>query len=80
MDLRNFDDILLTATANEQNLLDGAAVYRNSWAGCHGVLSGEASAMAKGMYPPAPRLLISEDWAIEDPAVKKELGSSSLLQ
>jgi mono/diheme cytochrome c family protein len=42
--------------ANETNLLQGAKIYQENCAVCHGLPGQEKSAMAKGMYPPPPQL------------------------
>jgi mono/diheme cytochrome c family protein len=41
---------------NEENLLHGAKIYKETCAVCHGSPGEEKSAIAKGMYPPPPQL------------------------
>jgi thiosulfate dehydrogenase len=54
--------------ADEANLLAGARVYQQAqcWV-CHGQLSQPESAIAKGMYPPPPQLLSSEQGVTDEP-------------
>ena len=40
---------------SEENLLAGAAIYREHCAECHGLPGGAASMASKGMYPPPPQ-------------------------
>ena len=41
----------------EPNLLAGAKTYRENCAVCHGTFDGPETAIAKGMFPPPPKLL-----------------------
>lgn len=43
--------------ADETNLLEGARIYGNSCAGCHGQLGKGESGIAKRVYPHVPPLL-----------------------
>src|SRR5579875_2622912 len=43
--------------ASEANLENAAHLYRDHCAICHGVMGGDKSPTAKGMYPPPPQLL-----------------------
>lgn len=49
-----------TVLASEENLLAGAKLYRENCAVCHGTSVEPQTAIAKGMYPPPPRLLHGE--------------------
>jgi len=42
--------------ADEKNLLEGAKVYKEHCAVCHGVPDGQPSAIAQGMAPKPPKL------------------------
>jgi thiosulfate dehydrogenase len=42
--------------ADEKNLLEGAKVYKDHCAVCHGVPDGQPSAIAQGMAPKPPKL------------------------
>src|SRR4249920_2891534 len=42
--------------ADEKNLLEGAKVYKENCAVCHGVPDGQPSAIAQGMAPKPPKL------------------------
>lgn len=42
--------------ADEKNLLEGATVYKNQCAGCHGLPGEPKGVIAEGMYPPPPQL------------------------
>lgn len=42
--------------ASETNLLDGAMVYQDQCAVCHGVPGGSKTPIAQGMFPPPPQL------------------------
>lgn len=52
----------------KQTYVAGARVYEQAqcWV-CHGQLGQPASAIAKGMYPPPPQLLSSEQGVTDDP-------------
>jgi thiosulfate dehydrogenase len=41
--------------ASEQNLVEGAKIYRERCVECHGLPGGTPSAISKGMYPPPPQ-------------------------
>jgi thiosulfate dehydrogenase len=45
---------------NDSNLISGAMVYRRHCAVCHGYDAGQESAIAKGMFPRPPQLLIGK--------------------
>jgi thiosulfate dehydrogenase len=53
-------------SADEQNLLAGAQVYRDNCAGCHGLPGQPPPAIADRMYPPAP-LLFKGKGVTDDP-------------
>jgi thiosulfate dehydrogenase len=55
--------------ADEPNMTQGAHVYVENCAFCHGFPSGKASFAAKGMFPLPPQLL-SEDTVTDDPTGK----------
>jgi thiosulfate dehydrogenase len=41
---------------DEKNFLEGAQVYKQQCAGCHGLPGEPKSAITEGMYPPPPQL------------------------
>jgi len=41
----------------DENLMEGAKLYRQQCDGCHGLTNGAKTALAQGMYPPPPELL-----------------------
>lgn len=41
--------------ASEQNLIEGARIYRERCVECHGLPGGTPSAISKGMFPPPPQ-------------------------
>ena len=43
--------------ASEPNLIKGAEVYRVNCAVCHGIPNQNPSAIAQGLFPPAPQLM-----------------------
>lgn len=47
----------IPAPADEENLLAGAQLYRESCSVCHGLPSQPETAIAKGMFPKPPQLL-----------------------
>jgi mono/diheme cytochrome c family protein len=51
--------------ASEQNLVEGAKLYGQYCAVCHGASDGKASAIAKGLYIEAPQL--AKDGVEDDP-------------
>ncbi len=53
-------------TADETNMTQGAHVYVENCAFCHGFAGEKASFAAKGMFPLPPQLL-SEDMVTDDP-------------
>ena len=53
--------------ADEINLLVGAQIYQQSCAECHGRLDQAAPAMAKGLYPHPPQLLLPGEGVTGDP-------------
>jgi thiosulfate dehydrogenase len=55
------------APVDETNLMAGARVYQLQCAVCHGALGAEPTAIAKGMFPPPPQLLMKHDMVTEDP-------------
>jgi thiosulfate dehydrogenase len=42
-------------SASEQNLIEGAKIYRERCVECHGLPGGTPSAISLGMYPPPPQ-------------------------
>jgi len=53
--------------ADETNFLAGARVYQTHCAVCHGRLAQPASAIATGLFPPAPQLLPPKKGVTDDP-------------
>jgi thiosulfate dehydrogenase len=53
--------------ADETNLIAGARVYKQNCAVCHGLPGKEPTAIASGMYPPPPKLLVGKG-VTDDPA------------
>ena len=54
--------------ADEVNLLAGARVYQRAQCGvCHGQPGQPETAIAKGMYPRPPQLLLPEQGVTDDP-------------
>lgn len=45
-----------TTSADEKNYLEGATVYKENCAVCHGVPGKEKTAIAEGMFPTPPQL------------------------
>jgi thiosulfate dehydrogenase len=45
----------------------GAEVYRHNCGGCHGMINGPESRVAKGMSPHPPQLLVASDMVTDDP-------------
>jgi mono/diheme cytochrome c family protein len=54
-------------TADEPNLTQGAAVYIENCAFCHGLPNQPATMAAKGMFPLPPQLLSGDDMVTDDP-------------
>jgi thiosulfate dehydrogenase len=54
-------------SADEVNLLKGARVYMNHCAVCHGDVSGQPTAFAKGLFPKPPQLLEKGHGVTDDP-------------
>ncbi|MBC7457394.1 MAG: cytochrome c [Bdellovibrionaceae bacterium] len=52
---------------DEINMQNGAKVYMNSCAVCHGGLGGQLTSIAKGLFPKPPQLLELDDQIIDDP-------------
>jgi mono/diheme cytochrome c family protein len=52
--------------ADEPNLLAGARVYQVQCGGCHGQLGQPESAIAKGMFPNPPQLLLPKKGVTDD--------------
>jgi mono/diheme cytochrome c family protein len=52
---------------DESNYLAGAEVYKQHCAVCHGLASGEATAIAKGEFPKPPRLLQGKGVTDDEP-------------
>jgi thiosulfate dehydrogenase len=53
--------------ATESNLMDGAQLYRENCAFCHGLPTRSETAMARGMFPKPPQLLEGKG-VTDDPA------------
>jgi len=53
--------------ADEPNLTQGAHVYVENCAFCHGFAGEKASFAAKGMFPLPPQLLSGDDMVTDDP-------------
>jgi mono/diheme cytochrome c family protein len=52
---------------DEPNLLAGAAVYRDHCAVCHGMPGKPKTVIAKGMYPPPPKLMEGKGVTDDEP-------------
>ena len=52
---------------NESNLSQGAAVYVENCAFCHGLPNQKATLAAKGMFPPPPQLFSKDGMVADDP-------------
>jgi mono/diheme cytochrome c family protein len=52
---------------NEPNLSQGAAVYVENCAFCHGLPNQKATLAAKGMFPPPPQLFSKDEMVADDP-------------
>ncbi len=52
---------------NESNLVAGAHIFEEHCSGCHGKLGRPRSAFAKGMFPPPPQLLTTDEAVTDDP-------------
>lgn len=53
--------------ADEANLTQGAAVYTENCAFCHGLPNQKATNAAKGMFPVPPQLFEKDDMVTDDP-------------
>ena len=53
--------------ADDTNLLAGAKLFTTHCAVCHGTQGQPRSAIAKGMFPPPPRLLEKDEMVTNDP-------------
>ena len=53
--------------ADEQTYVEGAQLYRQNCAVCHGLPGQQQTAIAKGMYPPPPQLMKGKG-VTDDPA------------
>jgi mono/diheme cytochrome c family protein len=54
--------------ADEANLAQGAMVYSENCAFCHGLPNQKATMAAKGMFPLPPQLFEKDDMVTDDPA------------
>jgi thiosulfate dehydrogenase len=54
-------------TADEANYLEGAKVYRDDCAVCHGMPTGSLTAIADGMYPKPPQLFHGKGVTDDEP-------------
>jgi mono/diheme cytochrome c family protein len=54
--------------ANEANLSQGAAIYLQNCAFCHGLPDQKATMAAKGMFPLPPQLFDKDEMVTDDPA------------
>ena len=57
-------------SADESNMTQGAHVYVENCAFCHGFAGEKASFAAKGMFPLPPQLLVGDDMVTDDPPGK----------
>lgn len=53
--------------ADETNLTQGAAVYTENCAFCHGLPNQKATMAAKGMFPLPPQLFTKDEMVTDDP-------------
>lgn len=53
--------------ATEDNLLAGAAVYRDNCSGCHGLPGRPALAIASSLFPKPPQLFTERGMVTDDP-------------
>ena len=56
--------------ADELNMTQGAHIYVENCAFCHGFVGEKASLAAKGMFPLPPQLLSGDDMVTDDPTGK----------
>ncbi len=56
--------------ADEANLTQGAAIYADNCAFCHGVPDTPATKAAKGMFPLPPQLFSKDEMVTDDPTGK----------
>jgi mono/diheme cytochrome c family protein len=56
--------------ADEANLTQGAAIYADNCAFCHGVPDTPATKAAKGMFPLPPQLFSHDEMVTDDPTGK----------
>lgn len=56
--------------ADEANLTQGAAIYADNCAFCHGVPDTPATKAAKGMFPLPPQLFTKDEMVTDDPTGK----------
>lgn len=56
--------------ADEANLTQGAAIYTDNCAFCHGVPDTPATRAAKGMFPLPPQLFTHDEMVTDDPTGK----------
>jgi thiosulfate dehydrogenase len=54
-------------TADEPSYLEGAKIYRDNCAVCHGLPGGPQSAIAKGLFPEAPALFKGKGVTDDEP-------------
>ena len=55
---------------DERAWMAGAVVYRDNCSVCHGLPNRPSPAIAKGMFPPAPQLLVGRGMITDDPPGK----------
>lgn len=65
--LRGTEAIKPPIQVNEFNLVEGAKVYAQHCAICHGGQRGGTPLFARGMFPPPPQLLKEGSWAVGYP-------------
>ncbi len=65
--LRGERDRLSPLPADIENILAGARIYSRQCSICHGLPAQEISAIAKGMFPPAPQFFSKQDEVTDDP-------------
>lgn len=54
-------------SVSEQNMLDGAMVYTDNCAGCHGLPGKPRTDFSKGMFPDPPGLFELKEMVTDDP-------------
>jgi thiosulfate dehydrogenase len=52
---------------NDSNLVAGAHIFEEHCSACHGILGQPRTEIAKGMFPPPPQLLTTDEGVTDDP-------------